>query len=108
MYEHELRRDHTHLEIAPYLMLGIAASLIPFPEHNQSPRNAYESSMAKQPLGVFSANFFTRVDSRSHLLHYPQTPIVQTTPIDLCNYLERPSVQTVIAAILSIEAYNID
>jgi hypothetical protein len=36
MYEHDLRKDHTHLEIAPYVMLGIAASLIPFPEHNYS------------------------------------------------------------------------
>src|SRR5437016_3366790 len=108
MYEHELRRDHTHLEIAPYLMLGIAASLIPFPEHNQSPRNAYESAMAKQALGVFSTNFFTRVDSRSHLLHYPQTPIVQTKPMEVFNYLERPSGQNVVVAILSFQGYNME
>src|SRR5439155_515746 len=88
MYEHELRKDHSHLEIAPYVMLGIAASLIPFPEHNQSPRNAYESAMAKQALGVFSTNFFTRVDSRSHLLHYPQTPILQTKPMEVFKYRE--------------------
>ena len=108
MYEHELRKDHTHLEIAPYLMLGIAASLIPFPEHNQSPRNAYESAMAKQALGVFSTNFFTRVDSRSHLLHYPQTPIVQTKPMEIFNYLERPSGQNVVVAILSFQGYNME
>src|SRR6266566_2836010 len=108
MYEHELRKDHSHIEIAPYVMLGIAASLIPFPEHNQSPRNAYESAMAKQALGVFSTNFFTRVDSRSHLLHYAQTPIVQTKPMEVFNYLERPSGQNVVVAILSFQGYNME
>src|SRR6267143_1881312 len=108
MYEHELHKDHSHLEIAPYVMLGIAASLIPFPEHNQSPRNAYESAMAKQALGVFSTNFFTRVDSRSHLLHYAQTPIVQTKPMEIFNALERPSGQNVVVAILSFQGYNME
>ncbi len=108
MYEHELRREHTHLEITPYTMLGIAASLIPFPEHNQSPRNAYESAMAKQALGVFSSNIFNRVDSRSHLLHYPQTPIVQTKPMEVFNFLERPSGQNVVVAILSFQGYNME
>jgi DNA-directed RNA polymerase subunit B len=89
-------------------MLGIAASMIPFPEHNQSPRNAYESAMAKQALGVFSTNFFTRVDSRSHLLHYAQTPIVQTKPMEIFNALERPSGQNVVVAILSFQGYNME
>src|SRR5260370_7351607 len=106
MYEHDLKKDHTDLEIAPYVMLGIAASMIPFPEHNQSPRNAYESAMAKQALGVFSTNFFTRVDSRSHLLHYAQTPIVQTKPMKIFNALDRPSGQNVVVAILSFQGYN--
>jgi DNA-directed RNA polymerase subunit B len=108
MYEHELRKEHTHLEITPYTMLGIAASMIPFPEHNQSPRNAYESAMAKQALGVFSTSFHNRVDSRSHLLHYPQTPIVQTKPMEVFNYLERPSGQNVVVAILSFQGYNME
>ncbi|TMI30747.1 DNA-directed RNA polymerase subunit B [Candidatus Bathyarchaeota archaeon] len=108
MYEHELGKEHTHLEITPYTMLGIAASLIPFPEHNQSPRNAYESAMAKQALGVFSTNYFNRCDSRSHLLHYAQTPIVQTKPMEVFNFLERPSGQNVVVAILSFQGYNME
>lgn len=108
MYESDLRKDHTHLEIAPYAMNGIAGSLIPFPEHNQSPRNAYESAMSKQALGVFSTNFFTRVDSRSHLLHYPQAPIVDTRPMEVFNYHQRPSGQNVVVAILSFQGYNME
>src|SRR5207247_7431517 len=67
-----------------------------------------ESAMAKQALGVFSTNFFTRVDSRSHLLHYPQTPVVQTKPMEIFNYLERPSGQNVVVAILSFQGYNME
>ena len=33
---------YTHCEIHPSTMFGVAASCIPFPEHNQSPRNTYQ------------------------------------------------------------------
>jgi DNA-directed RNA polymerase beta subunit len=33
---------YTHCEIHPSTMFGILASCIPFPEHNQSPRNTYQ------------------------------------------------------------------
>ncbi len=33
----------THVEIHPSMMLGLCASIIPFPDHNQSPRNIYQS-----------------------------------------------------------------
>ena len=32
---------YTHCEIHPSMILGICASIIPFPDHNQSPRNTY-------------------------------------------------------------------
>jgi DNA-directed RNA polymerase beta subunit len=37
-----LTPDHSHMEIHPCLVLGTMASNIPFPDHNQSPRNAYQ------------------------------------------------------------------
>lgn len=38
---------HTHCEIHPSMILGVCASIIPFPDHNQSPRNTYQSAMGK-------------------------------------------------------------
>ncbi|MFH0849184.1 MAG: DNA-directed RNA polymerase subunit B [archaeon] len=98
----------THLEIAPYTILGICASLIPYSEHNQSPRNTYQSAMSKQALGVFGTNIFYRVDSRSHLLHYPQKPLVTTKTMDTINYTQRPTGQNCVVAILSYQGYNME
>lgn len=40
--------DYTHCEIHPAMILGVCASIVPFPDHNQSPRNTYQSAMGKQ------------------------------------------------------------
>ena len=36
------RRRYTHCEIHPSTIFGVLASCIPFPEHNQAPRNTYQ------------------------------------------------------------------
>ncbi len=100
--------EHTHVEIAPYTILGICASLIPYAEHNQSPRNSYEAAMAKQALGIYATNFLHRVDSRSHTLHYPQRPLVETKPMDIIGYDLRPSGQNCVVAVISFEGYNME
>jgi DNA-directed RNA polymerase subunit B len=104
----EVTPEHTHVEIAPYAILGICASLIPYAEHNQSPRNSYEAAMAKQALGIHSTNILLRVDSRSHVLHYPQKPIVDTKPMNIIGYDFRPSGQNCVVAVISFEGYNME
>ena len=100
--------EHTHMEIATYTILGICASTIPYAEHNQSPRNSYQAAMAKQALGIYATNFHQRVDSRSHVLHYPQVPLVETALMETMGYKLRPSGQNCVVAVLSFEGYNME
>jgi DNA-directed RNA polymerase subunit B len=103
-----ISKAHTHLELYPSSILGIAASIIPYPEHNQSPRNTYESAMAKQSLGFPTPTFPFNTYVREHLLIYPQPPLVRTKPTDLLNLDERPTGQNCIVAVMSFEGYNIE
>ena len=100
--------EHTHLEIAPYAILGICAGIIPFAEYNQSPRNSYEAAMAKQALGFYASNFKFRVDTRAHILHYPQKPLVTTKPLEVIGYNKRPSGQNCVVAVLCFGGYNME
>ena len=104
----DLTGEHTHLELWPSGIMGVSASTIPYVEHNQSPRNTYQSAMAKQALGLYALNYRYRMDSHSYLLQYPQKPIVQTRALDLIGYNERPSGQNAIVAIMSFTGYNIE
>ena len=106
-YNH-LTPQHTHMEIAPYTMLGICTAIIPYPEHNQSPRNSYEAAMAKQALGMYSTNYFNRVDTQFHVLHYPQLPLVKTKPMDVLGYYNRPPGQNYVLAVISFGGYNME
>ncbi|MEM0014420.1 MAG: DNA-directed RNA polymerase subunit B [Zestosphaera sp.] len=101
-------KEHTHLELYSPSILGVAAVLIPYGNHNQSPRNAYEAAMAKQAVGLNAANFHLRFDSRAHFLHYPQKPVVQTRFLDLIGFNSRPAGQNFVVAILSFTGYNME
>jgi DNA-directed RNA polymerase subunit B len=100
--------SHTHLEVFPSSILGVGASIIPYPEHNQSPRNTYESAMAKQSLGFSTPLMNASTYVRQHLMLYPQTPMVSTKAINLLGLDDRPTGQNAIVAVLPYEGYNIE
>ena len=100
--------DHIYdfCEIDPYTMLGVCASIIPFPDHSQSPRNCYQSSMAKQALGVPFLTYNQRADNTIHVLDYPQRPLVTTNAATMLGFDKMPSGQLPIVAIMTKEGFN--
>jgi DNA-directed RNA polymerase II subunit RPB2 len=105
----ELENDiykYTHCEIHPSLIFGVCASLVPYADHNQAPRNTYQCGMIKQSIGLTALNFKDRMDTMSHILMYPQKPLVTTHASDFMKLDEIPSGQNAIVAILSYSGFN--
>ncbi|KAF2168064.1 hypothetical protein M409DRAFT_21511 [Zasmidium cellare ATCC 36951] len=108
VYEKDIDEHTTHLEIEPFTILGAVAGLIPYPHHNQSPRNTYQCAMGKQAIGAIAYNQFTRIDTLLYLMVYPQKPMVTTRTIELVKYDKLPAGQNAVVAVMSYSGYDIE
>lgn len=108
VYEHQITPQTTHLEIEPFTLLGVVAGLIPYPHHNQSPRNTYQCAMGKQAMGSCGYNQQKRIDTLMYLLVYPHKPLVKTKTIELSNFEKLPAGQNAIVAVMSYSGYDIE
>lgn len=97
---------YTHLEVHPSLILGVLASTIPFSDHNQAPRNSYQSAQCKQAIGVYALNYRNRYDTVGHVLNYPQQPIVKTKMASILNTDKMPNGMNAIVAISTYTGFN--
>lgn len=97
---------YTHCEIHPSSIFGVLASCIPFPEHNQSPRNTYQCAMSKQSMGVYVTNYMNRMDKTAYVLNYPMRPLVDTRIMNIIQVNKIPSGSPVIVAIMTHTGYN--
>jgi len=98
--------NFTHLEIHPMNILGVAVSLIPFPQHNQAPRNTYGSAMIKQGPGKVALNAEWRYDPSNSELFYPQRPLVTTQMAEETNFDDIPNGSMAIVAIATYGGDN--
>jgi len=106
MTPEEVTKYHTHCEIHPSLILGHMASTIPFSDHNQSPRNCYQSAMGKQAMGIFARNYTKRLDKNGYILCTPMRPFVETRMMNILKTNEMPSGDMIMVAIGMYGGYN--
>lgn len=108
LYEGEATSETTHIEIEPFTILGVIAGLIPYPHHNQSPRNTYQCAMGKQAMGNIAYNQLCRMDTKLLLLVYPQRPLLTTRTIELVGYDKLGAGQNATVAVMSYSGYDIE
>ena len=97
---------YTHCEIHASTIFGVLASCIPFPEHNQSPRNTYQCAQSKQAMGIYVTNYENRMDKTAYVLNYPARPLVDTRIMNMIQLNKIPSGTNVIVAIMTHTGYN--
>lgn len=103
-----IQAESTHCEVHPSTILGLMTNMIPFPNHNQSPRNQLSCSQSKQGLSVYATNYPNRFDNQVHVLCYGEAPIVRTLYYDYVADGQMPYGQNLMVAIGSFTGYNQD
>ncbi|XP_046739859.1 DNA-directed RNA polymerase III subunit RPC2 isoform X1 [Diprion similis] len=106
--ESQIEAGTTHLEVEPFTLLGVCAGLVPYPHHNQSPRNTYQCAMGKQAMGTIGYNQRNRIDTLMYNLVYPQAPMVKSRTIELINFDKLPAGQNATVAVMSYSGYDIE
>ena len=106
LYESDLTKEHTHLEVSPITILGICSSLIPYSNFGGSSRLIRGSKIQKQAIGIYSSNYLYRMDTDTSILHYSQVPVVNTFMHNIYNYKSHPAGQNVVIAMISFQGYN--
>jgi DNA-directed RNA polymerase subunit B len=108
LYDEDVTKEHTHLEISPAVILGISASLVPFANHNRGDRVNFGAKMSGQALGIYSTNFLQRTETKSDILIYPQLPITNTLLGKNIDLDDHPHGQNIIIAIMSFNGFNME
>ena len=94
-------RGYSHREMHPSAILSVVASLTPWSDYNQSPRNMYQCQMAKQTMGVPLLSLPHRPDNKLFWLQNGQIPIARTRAYDAYSMAHYPTGINAVVAVLS-------
>jgi len=105
----QLSVDYSHVELSPTEILSFLASMTPFSNHNQSPRNMYQCQMLKQTMGTPYLNHIYRTDNKIYKIHSPQKPMVRTQLYGGMNAgMEHPPGINAVVAVISYTGYDME
>ncbi len=102
----KVTKEHTHAEINPILILGISASLTPYPEYNRGDRVNYGAKMVGQAIGAPIDNFHVRTDTKFNVLTYAQMPLVETATDKILR--QHPYGQNIVVAVMCWDGFNMN
>lgn len=98
----------THKETSVTSFLSIIASLTPFSNHNQSPRNMYQCQMLKQTMAIPYLNHVNRTDNKVYRITYPQAPVIRTSQFSKTNFDTKPNGTNAIVAVIAHSGYDME
>jgi DNA-directed RNA polymerase I subunit RPA2 len=98
----------THAEIDPMYMLSVLASLTPFSDFNQSPRNMYQCQMGKQTMGTPAHSLIHRCDNKLYRILTPQAPLVCTHDYHSFNFDLYAQGTNSVVAVISYTGYDME
>ncbi|CAB3408318.1 unnamed protein product [Caenorhabditis bovis] len=97
-----------HQELHPSCLFSFAGNLIPFPDHNQSPRNVYQCQMGKQTMGTAVHAWHTRADNKMYRLQFPQQPLLKLDAYERYQMDEYPLGTNACVAVISYTGYDME
>eukprot|EP01029_Cantina_marsupialis_P012874 TRINITY_DN284_c0_g1_i1.p1 TRINITY_DN284_c0_g1~~TRINITY_DN284_c0_g1_i1.p1 ORF type:complete len:1136 (-),score=361.07 TRINITY_DN284_c0_g1_i1:415-3822(-) len=106
--DEDIHEDTTHREFSPTQMLSMVASLTPFSDLNQSPRNMYQCQMGKQTMGTPMHAYGHRTDNKIYRIQTPQCPLVQNENQSLYGIDEYPQGTNAVVAVISYTGYDME
>jgi DNA-directed RNA polymerase II subunit RPB2 len=101
-----VKDETTHIEVHPSTILSLMSTLIPFPHHNQSPRNQLSCSQSKQGVSIYATNWSNRFDNNAHVLCYGEAPLTRTLYSSYLGEGRMPYGQNIVLALACWTGYN--
>ncbi|ETO36357.1 RNA polymerase I polypeptide B [Reticulomyxa filosa] len=97
-----------HEELTRQSMLSLLASITPFSDNNQSPRNMYQCQMLKQSMGLSSYNTTYRSDNKAYQLLNSQSPLVMNDNYEKYKLDDFVGGFNAIVAVISYTGYDME
>ena len=108
MYEKDIDRTHTHVEVHPSLMFSILGNMVIYTECNPLPRGLFSCGQTKQAVSLYSSNFKNRMDTMGVVLNYGENPLVRSRYLKYITQEEHPYGENAIVAIACYTGYNVE